>query len=70
MGQILKGALSLIGLGGSAPTTSAAPAKELSNDASEEGQEQSALYATAGGGAGQQLTDQQVKKQRSTIFGN
>lgn len=69
MGQLFKGALSLIGLGGGAPKASTAPAAELNNDSAQQNDGEAALYATAGGGAGDQLQNGQVKK-RDTIFGN
>lgn len=69
MGQLIKGALSLIGLGGGAPKASTAPAQELSTDSAQVNDGEAAAYATAGGGAGEQLTSDQVKK-RNTIFGN
>ncbi len=69
MGQLVKGALSLIGLGGGAPTASGAPVAQLKNDSAQQNDGEAALYATAGGGAGDQLTSGQVKK-RNTIFGN
>ena len=67
--KLLSGLLSIVGLGAKAPTTSGAPAAELSNNAAAADQEKTAEYATAGEAAGENLTTAQVQK-RNTIFGN
>jgi hypothetical protein len=69
MGQLIKGALSLIGMGGGAPKASTAPAQQLNKDIGQVNDGEAAMYATGGGGAGEELTSGQVKK-RNTIFGN
>lgn len=69
MGKLIKGALSLVGLGGAAPTVSNAAPKAIAADQAAQGANKAALVATAGGINGEQLTPDQIKR-RDNLFGN
>lgn len=69
MSKIFKGLMSIVGLGGAAPKVSGAAVKEVEGDQAQGKTARASLYATEGGVAGQELTNDQVKK-RPTIFGN
>lgn len=69
MGKLFKGALSLVGLGGSAPKVSDAAPQALSADQAAQGNNKAALIATEGGINGEQLTPDQIRR-RDNLFGN
>lgn len=69
MSKIFKGLMSIVGLGGGAPSVSNAANKEVAADQATSKSARASIYATEGGVSGQELDPSQVKK-RQTIFGN
>lgn len=70
MTAVLKGVASLIGLG-STPKVNAAPAQATVQSAQDQAAlARGALFQTAGGAAGSDLSPGQVQNSRATLFGN
>lgn len=69
MTKIFKGLMSIVGLGGGAPTVSNAAPKEVAADQATSKTARASLYATTGGVNGEELNPDQVKK-RQTLLGN
>lgn len=69
MSKIFKGLMSIVGLGGAAPSVSPAAVKEVETDKATSKTARASLYSTKGGVSGEELNPDQVKK-RPSLFGN
>lgn len=70
MTQVIKAVGSLIGIGGSPKVDTSAADKETGDAQNQANAARGALFETAGGAAGSDLSPQQIASSRSTLFGN